>query len=298
MPHGHRLAVLAAAFLCGCATVPGANDKEEFEDLGLVASSSEPPPGVLIPVADGDLPAVSERGRLLQRMERALVLAYEQGVTRVGGVPAEDVVLPLVDVDPGGQSAQVMFVRWHGKAKAALDPAEAERWLLVSILMDPDRVLDVELLAGQIGAGSHFHRRVQTQLAAARTLAKVAPGDLFHLLDLYERADPADAKSEVRGHVYAFSADGDAADVEVVVDPPKKKKPPEVRSSRTVHPKGRGSQSPIVVFLPQPAPLTVARAMLMGPDAGQVLVMAAGEAQWTVSAASGEIEAAGAAPGR
>lgn len=306
--------VLLLSFVLGaCAHDKNKDDTDEFEGLGLVSASSEPPPGVLMPVSDVDLVAVTERGRLLQKMERALVLAYEQGVARVGGVPATDVVLPLVDVDPGGKSAQVMFVRWHGAATKELDPIEAERWILVSILMEPDRVLDVELLAGGIEAGSHFQRRIQTLLAAARTLSESAPGDLFHLLDLYEREDAADSASQVLGHVYALSADGDAADLEILVDAPapvrkveskksqqkKSRKPLEVRSSRTVHPRGRGAASPIVVELPQPAPITVARAMLLGPQAGDVLVLAQGPSQnpsqpvqkFTVSAASGTISA-------
>jgi hypothetical protein len=304
-----RAALLLALVLAACAHDKAkAKDKDkeadEFEGLGLVSASSEPPPGVLVPVSDVDLVAVSERGRLLQKMERALVLAYEQGVTRVGGIAPEDVVLPMVDVDPGGKSAQVMFVRWHGESTAELEPLAAERWLLVSILMEPDRVLDVELLAGKVERGSHVARRLHTLLASARTLAKSAPGDLFHLLDVYEREDPTDAGSKILGHVYALSADGDAADFEVVVDEPKTRgkkpsKPPEVRSSRTVHAKGQGAASPIVVQLSQPAPITVARAMLLGPQAGEVPVTARGAdpnssaRHFTVSAASGTISAVG-----
>ena len=307
-------ALLLPLVLTACAHDKSKAKADDLEGLGLVAASSEPPPGLLAPVSDVDLPAVSERGRLLQKMERALVLAYEKGVTRVGGIPQSDVVLPLVDVDPGGKSAQVMFVRWHGEATKDLDPSKAERWLLVSILLEPDRVLDVELLAGVVDGASHVQRRIHTQLAAARTLAEAAPGDLFHLLDLYEREDPASASSKVLGHVYALSADGDAADFEVVVEETilKKKakstKPPQVRSSRTVHPKGRGAASPIVVELPQPGVITVARAMLLGPSAGEVLVLTQGDAeardgandgnpqgagQFTVSAASGAISAVG-----
>lgn len=299
-----RPAVLLVPLLLAACAHEKAQPKDDLEGLGLVGASSEPPPGVLLPVSDVDLVAVTERGRLLQKMERALVMAYEQGVTRVGGIPESDVVLPLVDVDPGGKSAQVMFVRWRGDAKKELDPAVAERWLLVSILLDPDRVLDVELLAGDVDPASHPYRRVHTLLAAARKLAEVAHGDLFHLLDLYEREDPSDAGSKVLGHVYALSADGDAADLEVVVGEPAGRagkkggtKPPEVRSSRTVHPEGRGVASPIVVTLAQPAALTVARAMLLGPQAGEVLVLAEGDAgaavQFTVSAVSGAISRVG-----
>jgi hypothetical protein len=220
-------------------------------------------------------------------MERALRLGYERGLSRVG-VDA-DVVLPLVDVDPGGKSAQVVFVRWTGPEAKKLQIEDARRWVLVSILLDPDKVLDVELLDGKIEPGSHDARRVRSLLAAARHLSSAAPGDLFHLMDLYERSDASDSKSKTVARVYALSADGDGPDLEVVVDEIKKKNEPLVLGDVMVHPRGKGIASPIVTATKVPTPATVARALLSGAAAGDVIVLTADDASWTISAVDGRI---------
>lgn len=283
------LALLLAA---GCAK----NKTEgEFElgDIGLRGASSQPPPGIHMPVPPTDMQATTLRGQVLARMERALTLAYEQGLSRIGD--DADVVLPMVDVDPGGKSAQVMFVRWSGPAAKTLEVTEAKRWVLVSLLLEPDKVLDVELIDGEVEAGSHEARRLRSLLAAARHLQKAAPGDLFHLLDLYERFDPADAKSKTVARVYALSADGDGPDIDIVVDEVKNKKnkknkgEPAVLADTLVHPRGKGVSSPIVTGTKVPTPMTVARALLAPAAQPEVLVLTSDDASWTISSADGRI---------
>ncbi len=268
----------------GCAKT---STEGELGDLGLGGASSEPPPGILVPVPATDMNATTLRGQVLAKMERALRLAYEQGLSRIGD--DGDVVLPMVDVDPGGKSAQVMFVKWSGPAAKTLVATEATRWVLVSLLLDPDKVLDVELIDGKVEAGSHEARRVRSLLASARHLQKAAPGDLFHLMDLYERSDPSDAKSKTVARVYAMSADGDGPDLEVVIDEVKKKVEPAVLQDRLVHPRGKGVASPIVTATKVPTPMTVARAMLVQGGAPDVPVQMSDNSNWTISSADGRI---------
>jgi hypothetical protein len=111
---------------------------------------------------------------------------------------------------------------------------------------------------------------------------------MFHLLDVYERP-LGDAKSKPAGRVYALSADGDGPDVELVVEPVKKKGDPVVREATIVHAPGKGTAAPIVVGGKAPTPTTVARALLAGPSAGDVIVMTADDASWTISGADGHI---------
>jgi hypothetical protein len=272
---------LVALAVVGCARA-----RDDLEELGLVDASSEPPPGILNPVRAGDLGAVSERGRHIARMDRALRLAYEEGATRIG-VAIPDTALPLVDVDPGGASAQVLFVHWP-RAANVLDADAAERWLLVAVLFDPDRVLDVELVTGKVEGWER--QRVQTILVAAKGAAHAAPGGLFHLLDVTEREDAANERSPLQARVYALSADGDGPDLELLLGGRLgKRRELEVRSTTTVHPPGRGVTDPIVTELSTPAPTSVARVLLRGPDAGEVMVEGTDDARWSISARTAKI---------
>ncbi len=286
---------VALAVVVGLGWGCGRMVKEgDLEGLGLRNANSEPPPGLLRPVVEGDLEAVQRRGQLLHQMERSLTMAYEQGVMKVGD-PGSDAVLPLVDVDPGGRSAQVLFVRWRPGLDGqmpALVAANAERWLLVSLLLSPDRVLDVELLAGALPDGSHLAHRVDTVVAAAdkaRTLA--SPGTSFHLFDLYEQV-PVDPAKPVKGNkiiaqIYALSADGVGPDLELQVEPPRRRHPAELLGAAVVHQAGAPAAS-LAIETPTPGPVTVVRAMLRGPNTDRCAVESP-HGPWTVVTATGEL---------
>lgn len=293
---------LAGGLSTGCARAAKEGD---FAALGIHGANSEPPPGLHAPVAHTDFESISKRGRLLYAMERALLLAYEDGMHAVGD-PGAVAVLPLVDVDPGGNSAQVVFVRWPTRSEGKqpeLTVENAERWLLVSIVLNPDQVLDVELITGGIEEDTHAARRIQSILAAAESLRGQAPGQMFHLLDLYETR-PVETKKKkkkqpeekVVAHVYALSADGDGPDVDALVDEVPKRGAPNVLSVVVSHPPGRGVSDPIVVEAALPTSLSVARAMLRGPEAGDVLVFGEDERQFSINARTGAIETMGEDP--
>ncbi len=294
--------LLIAVSLALVLAAPGCRKmmKEEgdLEQLGLVNASSEPPPGILRPVIPGDLVAVHDRGRLLHQLEKTLRLAYTEGMYSVGSPGEGAVVIPLVDVDPGGRSAQVMFLRWRPNEQGVMPPLDsrtAERWLLVSLLLSPDRVLDVELLQGGLPQGSHLITRVESLITAADHLRTTAPKSVFHLLDLYEEV-PADPDKPAKGksvlaHVYALSADGDDVDVEVLVTPPRKRRAAEVKHSWVVHEVGAVISNPIPIETDSPGPITVARAMMRGLEAGTIEVVSS-EGRWTVVAGTGLVRRA------
>jgi len=278
--------------LAGCVR---ANAHGEFDEVGLSLASSELPPGLYPPVTPSDLEAVRERGKFLYGMERALNLAYEDAMFRAGD-PQAVAVLPLVQVDPGGESGEVVFVRWPtppGGGAPKLTAENAERWLLASIRLNPDSVIDVELLSGGIEKGSHDARRITSLVTAAEALQDKAPDALFHLLDVYEvvPSGKASANKPV-AHVYALSADEAGPDLEVVVDEVRKRGTPEVLSIETTHEAGQGSSDPIVVTSNRPSALSVTRAMLRGPSAGSVGVLTGDTQQWVVDARTGEISRA------
>jgi hypothetical protein len=286
------VALLAVASF-GCARMAAEGD--DLEELGRRGASNDPPPGLLRPVAADDLVAVRDRGYLVYQLETALRMAYADGVATVGD-PGTDPLLPLVDVDPGGRSAQALFVRWRPTAEGqrpTLAAATAERWLLVSMLLDPNRVVDVEILQGPVPPGSHLATRIDTVLAAAERVRTLAPGVMVHLLDVYEEVpvDPArPAKgTTMRGRVHALAADGRGADLELLVTPPARRKPAVVTQAVVVH--ASAAADPLRIDTPTPGPLTVARAMLRGPDAGSVTVQSP-QGDWSVAAGTGSFRRA------
>ncbi len=285
---GHTLTGLGALLVGGCASGKGGgNNEDEFVGLGKVGASSEPPPGVYRPIVDGDLAAVQDRGVMLYNLERSLKLGFEQGAQSVGTTEG-DIILPLADVDPGGRSAQVMFIRWNRSAVGAdgsLHPKHAQRWLLVSLMLEPQRVLDRELLAGDVGEDTVEFHRTAAIVAAAKALREKAPDTAFHLFTFSEQIQTQGRRPKmiIATRVYALAVSPEGPDYEVLVDAAKKSQIPDVLSMTAVHARGEGLR----VQGAQPAPASVARAML-GGTSGPVEVESS-SGLWLVDARTGRV---------
>lgn len=285
-----RALVAAALVVAASGCIRMATEEDDLAEVGLGNASSEPPPGLLRPVAPDDLVSVHDRGRLLHQLEKALRMGYADGLMTVGD-PGSAAVLPLVDVDPGGRSAQVLFVRWRPGADGKLPEltsATAERWLLVSMLLTPDRVIDVEILQGAVETGSHVAARIDILVTAAERVRTLAPGTMVHLLDLYEEIPIDSAKpakgNTVQGHVYALAADADGPDLELVVALPQRRSPAAVTQAAVVH--ASAAADPLRIETSTPGPVTVARALLRGFDAGSITVQSP-QGDWIVAAGTG-----------
>jgi hypothetical protein len=299
MLHRTILVLVAALSVFGCASKKKSSDGE-FVLLGRTDASSDPEPGVFDPIDDGNLDALRERGRLLHDMERALALAYERGAFEVG-VGEGNVVLPLVDVDPGGRSAQVVFLRWTPDTIKGgnVYARDASRWLMVSLLLSPDRVLDVELLGGTVPEDSVELRRAEDIIEAAHVLRDKAPESAFHLFSVTERLPSRNAAGSFRQtRVYALSADGEGPDLEIVVarKPKKKRAAPTVLDAMTVHAEGGALADPIAVSALHPRPATVARALMRGSSAVDVDARTP-QGLFRISTRTGRVERVGADPG-
>lgn len=284
-----RPAAAALLVLAGACVHTPAPDSEEFVGAGYVSASSEPPPGLFAPVLRGDVEATAERGRLLAAMERCLALATAE-MSRVGLAPG-DVVLPIVDVDPGLRSGQVLFVRGSSAAgQEGLQATTAERWLMVSLLLAPEQVVDVELLSGgALDPESALAERVDRLLAAARTL--YATGQSFHLFSLQEQLadEKPGAGKRVVTRVYALAADPSGPDYELVVERPRRAKTPEVTRSTLIHAAGTFARDPVTLELPAPAPATVTRVLQRPAQARDVLVQNTAGLRWSISTRDGRI---------
>jgi hypothetical protein len=285
------LLVTTLTLAAACAT-----SKDAEGDLGTSgASAGSQTPGIFMPLSAGDLDGIAERGRLLYDMERSLMLGYERGLFKVGD-PGTDTVLPLVDVDAGGRSGQVVFVRWkHEDIPDAsnLDPAKAQRWLLVSLVLWPDSVLDIEQLTGYVAEGSSELMRIAGLLVAARKASELVPDQMFHMHALLEQA-PSKEKRPGRGRkklqlaVYLLSAERGGVDLEMTLEVPRKG-PPVILSVKTPHEAGDVGDKMVQTRLREPGPVTVMRVLQQGHTTGQVLVEAEGGTTWNVSTEDGSL---------
>ncbi|MGH1348307.1 MAG: hypothetical protein ACRBN8_42520 [Nannocystales bacterium] len=278
----------AALLVPGCASNSN-NDKDEFAGIGQVGNSSEPPPGVFRPLVEGDLAGIQTRGAMLFNLQRALRLGFEHGAQSVGTAEG-DIILPLVDVDPGGRSAQALFVRWSPDRVGVdgnLHPKYAKRWLLVSLMLEPERVLDRELLAGDVGEDTVEFHRIAAMLAAAKALQSRAPDTSFHLFTVAELAPSKNRRHSaiIATRVYAMGVAEDGPDYEVLVDEAKKSKIPGVLGVSEVHAPGAITGSQIRVQGPQPAPASVARVMGRGTSGPAEVESASG--LWLVDGRTG-----------
>ncbi len=288
--HRRETIVGLGALLASACANNSNQDRDEFAGLGRVANSSDPPPGVYRPIAAGDVAAVQERGVMLFGLHRALRLGFEHGAQSVGTAEG-DIILPLTDLDPGGRSAQVLFVRWgrdHVGIDGSLHPKYAQRWLLVSLMLEPERVLDRELLAGDVGEDTVEFHRAAAMLSAAKALRSKAPGVAFHLFTVPElhETDSRRVPTIIATRVYAMGTTEDGPDLEVLVDAAKKSQIPDVLSVTQVHAGGAVTADRVTVASAQPAPATVVRAMAAG--SGPVEVESA-SGVWLVDPRTGRI---------
>jgi len=263
-------AVTIAAPLVGCDH----DKKQEFlTDIGMGDGRPERLPGVYSTIPRGDLDEIGNVGRWVAQGAHALELASKAVEERMGKV-AGDVVLPIVDIDPAGTSGQVVFVRWPGAAITGgqLRVEDAQRWVLVALAFAPDRVIDVELLQGEIVRGSVEERRVGALIVAGTELAKRHPATAFFTVDRFQ-AEPTGEKREptrTRTVVHALAFAGGGPDFEIAIEPPKKTKPskppaiPEVARVVEVHREGALAADPVAIDLPDPHPLSAARAVRGG----------------------------------
>lgn len=285
------LVVATALFAC-----KRQQHEEELVDLGVIDNTTDSAPGIHPRVGRGDLAAIADTGRWVDQAARALDLADDAVVERMGRL-ADDVVMPLVDIDPGGASGQVIFVRWPGAAKsgAELRATGAQRWVLVALMLDPPRIVDVELLHGHPEPDGNEARRIDALLVAGQALQREAKGQAFYTVDRFveEPVQEKKRRSKVVSVVYALAQNEAGPDLEIAIDEPAKRgKPPLLLRAQVVHPKGTLQADPVVVQWPDPHPLTVARALERDPQ-GKPLSVRVQSGLYAVSTSDGTVERVG-----
>jgi hypothetical protein len=207
-------------------------------------------------------------------------------------------VLPLVDIDPGGASGQVVFVRWPNSAlsQEPLKAAQAQRWVMVALTLEPERVIDVELLHGEPATGSDEARRIEALLVGAAALQREAPKQAFYTVDRFveEPVQEKKRRSRIATVIYALAQDPQGPDLELGVEEHDKraKHPPALLRAHAIHARGALAADPVAVQWPDPHPLSVARALERDPTAGPLAVRVA-SGLYRIARGDGRVERVG-----
>ncbi len=196
-------------------------------------------------------------------MQRALELAHRQAFLRLAASESA-LVVPVVDIDPGGRSGQVFYATWRHEDvpdKGLPDTSKARRYAVVSLVLAPERVLDIEQLAGRVEKDGAEHRRLFILLLASAEASKLAPKELFDFFVVYEQTSKdASGAGPMRGRVYAFAAELGGPDMEIVVDGVDGPEP-KVVATIVHHELGGVRDHMIRTPLASPGPMTVARVL-------------------------------------
>lgn len=240
----------------GSSNPPGQTETFGYED----ASSSDMAkiPHALEP---SDLAGVEARGVAIWRMQRAMRLG-DRGFAGFVGVTSAKFV-SLASIDPGGSSGQVAYYTWDEEVLADGDATaeEARNWVVVSVTLDPDEALEPQALEGKPdGEARRTIAALQLVQEAAR---KEYPDARWVAYTFREQVMKSGAPTGLRQtRIYMIGADDKSPDIEyTVVDPSKKKQPPQIVDEQLQLAAGATSSLPLTTPAKTPGPSTIARAV-------------------------------------
>ena len=286
---------LMSALVVGLGLVAGCDDSTNNPELGIANAFSRSAGQEGAEVDDTDFEAVANRGRALAYQERMLYLADTKGLRRAGSYNAQ-ALLPVASVDKGFNSGQVTYFRWKqedvGK-NGELEPEKARRWLVVPLLMRPDRVLENEQFDDRLASGTADFARVDSVLLVSKAMETQYPGGTWHMHVFLEEHEEKNRRIPQR-RVYLFGLDDKSPDLEVVLRAaPRSKKRIDIHSTRILQTaEGRKAQ-PMESALPVPSPATVARIVADESIGLEVDVVGADGSRWTVHGTTGEVTRVG-----
>jgi hypothetical protein len=276
LTHVRRLARLTAtslslltlvAFMPACekqgGTAGGGGSNAPAEGVTFGYEDASSPDMAKIPhaLAPSDLAGVEARGVEIWRMQRAMRLG-DRGFAGFVGVTSAKFV-SLASIDPGGSSGQVAYYTWDEEALADGDatPEEARNWVVVSLTLDPDEALEPQALEGQPDGEA---RRTIAALQLAQDAApKHYAGGRWVAYTFREQVMKDGAPTGLRQtRIYMIGADDKSPDIEyTIVDPSKRKQPPQIVDEQLQLAAGATSSLPLTTPAKTPGPSTIARAV-------------------------------------
>lgn len=241
----------------GDSTTPG----EGGETFGYEDASSPDMAKIPHALEPSDLAGVEARGVTIWRMQRAMRLG-DRGFAGFVGVTSAKFV-SIASIDPGGSSGQVAYYTWDEEVLADGDATaeEARNWVVVSLTLDPDEALEPQALDGKPDGEA---RRTIAALQLAQDAARQQYGDARWVAYTFREQVMKDgAPTGLRQtRIYMIGADDKSPDIEyTVVDPSKRKQPPQIVDEALQLAAGGTSSLPLTTPATSPGPSTIARAV-------------------------------------
>jgi hypothetical protein len=275
LAHVRRLARLTAtslslltllAFMPACekqggATGGGSNAPEGGETFGYEDASSSDMAKIPHALEPTDLAGIEARGIAIWRMQRAMRLG-DRGFAGFVGVTSAKFVT-LASIDPGGSSGQVAYYTWDEEVLADGDATaeEARNWVVVSVTLDPDEALEPQALDGK--PDGEVRRTLAALQLAQEAARKEYPDARWVAYTFREQVTKDGEPTGLRQtRIYMVGADDKSPDIEyTVVDPSKRKQPPQIVAETLQLAAGATSSLPLTTPATSPGPSTVARAV-------------------------------------
>jgi hypothetical protein len=258
--------LLLASFMPACekkggATGGGSNAPTEAETPGYEDASSADMAKIPHALEPNDLAGVEARGVEIWRMQRAMRLG-DRGFAGFVGVTSAKFV-SLASIDPGGSSGEVAYYTWDEEVLADGDatPEEARKWVVVSLTLDPDAALEPQALDGK--PDGEALRTIAALQLAQEAAPKEYPDARWVAYTFREHVMKDGAPTGLRQtRIYMIGADDKSPDIEyTVVDPSKRKQPPQIVSEELQLAAGATSSLPLTTPAKTPGPSTIARAV-------------------------------------
>ncbi|GEM_PF-4227780 len=270
------LPALSSLGSTACARGQGADPRLGYHHAASSGLAKTPAPG-----DRSELEALGLEGYRLYAMERVLKLALGRGLLRAGPTTAAAMV-PVALVDDGGRSAEVVFYRWFEDdllRDGSYDPARARRWLVVPMLLLPDRVLEVEQFNDTVEVGGNNHRKLQAIKIAAEFGEREWPGAHWRLHAQRERSPRGVLGSKVT-RVFMFAGDSSRwPDLELVVSDGKRARMGDIVTVNRPHEAGIFTRIPVQLSREFPGAMTVAR-VLETISVGEVMHVRGRDGTW------------------
>ena len=267
---------------------PGSADPDAGPVVGYDDASSADMAPITPALKDGDLAGVQARGIELWKMQRAMRLSDRSFSGFVGVTAAKFVTLAAID--PGGASGQVAYYRWEaadlddGDARAD----EARNWVVCPFTLDPDEALDPTELDGK--PGGETRRAIMALLIAQAAAEQEYAGARWVSYTFREQVmEGGTATRQRQTRVYMIGADDKSPDIEyTVVDPSKKKQPPQIAQRELQLPGSGTSKLPLRTPAQSVGPSTVARAVAIATvTAKPVKIVDGAGTKWEVAPKTG-----------
>ena len=230
------------------------------------------------------------RGVELRWRDQVFRVGMSRGMSRARKSTLS-ITLPVASVDPGYHSGQVTVFRWIQRDIEEVNPTgeTATRWLIIPVLLRPDRVLEVEQTDLPVEKTSVEREIIDANIAATKAALDAYPGGRWRM-HAFSEVNPAGERDERdMTRVYMLADTPTVPDLDVLVADASRKRPARVLGVTVHHEAGSWEAERMTLARSAPSALTVARLVSRGELAREFEVTGTDGSLWRVHSETGEI---------